>query len=59
MIVATAAPSVHTWVGESPMDTATEVVETTVGEVVVETAGVPTMTPGTGGLVEVEDIVDC
>ena len=37
--------------------TATEVVVETAGT--VEAAGVPTMTPGTGGLVEVVDIVDC
>ena len=71
MISATDAPSVHTWVDESLMETSVEAVETTTvevaGEAAVETTAVevageaavaPTMTPGTGGLAEVEDIVD-
>ena len=47
------------------METVVEGVVTTAVEVAVETdgtvetAGVLTMTPGTGGLMEVEDIVDC
>ena len=65
MIAATSAPSVHTCVGESPMETAVDgAVTTAVGVAVetagaVETVGVPTMRPGTGVLMEVEDIVDC
>ena len=43
--------------GDGAVTTAVEVAVETAGA--VETVGVPTMRPGTGVLMEVEDIVDC